>query len=643
MNARSPRLRSVLVAAALITSPSLWAANVIWDTSSAPGYQLGSGTWDLGSLRWTTNGTTLSAWVSGDSAIFSDGTQGATDAITLATNVTISGLTFGGGSVDSANWMIAGAGQFDLGSSAEFKVFGGSTATLSNSIGGNFGVNKTGSGILVFDAVNTYAGGTTISDGLLRLRHAQGAGTGPIALNGGVLGLDQSLTIGNQVTLQSARSIIDMDMATPNSSTLSGLISGAGTFVKTGRGTLVLTATNSYTGGTSIEGGVLKLSSDGAAGSGVITLNGGSLQVSSTINVRNNIILAAPTNEISMNETFPKGYPRTALLSAAIISGSGQFQKVGAGNFNIYGANTYTGGTIINAGWLTLAHNTGAGTGAITVKGGALYLKDGLKVANAIVLAAPQSRLGAELGSTATLSGVISGTGALHKEGDATLILTGANTFTGGLSVKAGNLLINGSVDGAAKVLSGASLGGSGVVGNVTVTAGGKISPGAALDNSVATLTLASLSLEGDSIVNWNVVRADQAAGVGYDCMKVTGLLDLSGASSLNRVKLLLSGRLTNFDPQQSANFKLLDYVTLNLGTNTNISDLFSIDDTGLLDGYGAWQQLFAFRVVDDAANHQLLLSYSGAVPEPSTYGFALGALGLAIAAVRRRRQPVSA
>ena len=633
--------RVAILAAALINVRPLSAANLTWtwDTSTEPGFQSGSGTWgsDLG---WTADGTNLYAWVSGRSAIFLGESSLVSNDITLDVPQTLSGLTFGT-ATSLGNWSFLGAGII-LSSDSTFTVFGGSTATLSNSIGGNFGVNKTGSGILVFDAVNTYSGGTTISGGQLRLRHAQGAGTDPITINGGVLGLDQSLTIGNKVTLQSARSIIDMDLVAPNSSTLSGLISGAGTFVKTGRGTLVLAATNSYTGGTSIEGGVLKLSSDGAAGSGVITLNGGSLQVSTSFNVRNNIILAASTNEISMNEAFPRGYPMTALLSG-IISGSGQFQKVGAGNFNIYGANTYTGGTIINAGWLTLAHNTGAGTGAITVNGGALYLRDGLKVANAIVLAAPQSRLGAELGITATLSGVISGTGALHKEGDATLILTGANTFTGGLSVKAGNLLINGSVGGAAKVLSGASLGGSGVVGDVTVTAGGKISPGAALDSSVAALTLASLRLEGASIVNWNVVRADQAAGVGYDCMKVTGLLDLSGASSLNRVKLLLSGRLANFDPQQSANFKLLDYGTLNLGTNTNISDLFSIDDTGLMDGYGAWQQLFAFRVVDDAANHQLLLSYSGAVPEPSTYGFALGALGLAIAAVRRRRQAVSA
>ena len=633
--------RVAILAAALINVRPLSAANLTstWDTSTEPGFQSGSGTWDS-DLGWTADGTNLYAWVSGRSAIFLGESSLVSNDITLDAPQTLSGLTFGS-ATSLGNWSFLGAGII-LSSDSTFTVFGGSTATLSNSIGGNFGVNKTGSGILVFDAVNTYSGGTTISEGQLRLRHAQGAGTGPITLNGGVLGLDQSLTIGNKVTLQSARSIIDMDLATPYLSTLSGLISGAGTFVKTGRGTLVLTATNSYTGGTSIEGGVLKLSSDGAAGSGVITLNGGSLQVSTSFNVRNNIILAASTNEISMNEAFPRGYPMTALLSG-IISGSGQFQKVGAGNFNIYGANTYTGGTIINAGWLTLAHNTGAGTGAITVNGGALYLRDGLKVANAIVLAAPQSRLGAELGSTATLSGVISGAGALHKEGDATLILTGANTFTGGLSVKAGNLLINGSVGGSAKVLSGASLGGSGVVGDVTVTAGGKISPGAALVNSVATLTMASLRLEGASIVNWNVVRADQAAGVGYDCMKVTGLLDLSGASSLNRVKLLLSGRLANFDPQQSAIFKLLDYGTLNLGTNTNISDLFSIDDTGLMDGNGAWQQLFAFRVVNDTVNHQLLLSYSGAVPEPSTYGFALGALGLAIAALRRRRQPVSA
>ena len=633
--------RVAILAATLINVRPLSAANLTltWDTSTEPGFQSGSGTWDS-DLGWTEDGTNLSAWVTGRSAIFLGESSLVSNDITLDAPQTLSGLTFGS-ATSLGNWAFLGAGII-LSSDSTFKVFGSSTATLRNSIGGNFGVNKTGSGILIFDAVNTYSGGTTISDGQLRLRHAQGAGTGPITINGGVLGLDQGLTIGNKVTLQSARSIIDMDLVAPNSSTLSGVISGAGTFVKTGRGTLALAATNSYTGGTSIEGGVLKLSVDGAAGSGVITLNGGSLQVSSTFNVRNNIILAALTNEISMNETFPRGGPMTALLSG-IISGSGQFQKVGAGNFNIYGANTYTGGTIINTGWLTLAHNTGAGTGAITVNGGALYLRDGLKVANAIVLAAPQSRLGAELGSTATLSGVISGAGALHKEGDATLILTGANTFTGGLSVKAGNLLINGSVGGSAKVLSGASLGGSGVVGDVTVTAGGKISPGAALVNSVATLTMASLRLEGASIVNWNVVRADQAAGVGYDCMKVTGLLDLSGASSLNRVKLLLSGRLANFDPQQSAIFKLLDYGTLNLGTNTNISDLFSIDDTGLMDGNGAWQQLFAFRVVNDTVNHQLLLSYSGAVPEPSTYGFALGALGLAIAALRRRRQPVSA
>jgi MYXO-CTERM domain-containing protein len=82
-----------------------------------------------------------------------------------------------------------------------------------------------------------------------------------------------------------------------------------------------------------------------------------------------------------------------------------------------------------------------------------------------------------------------------------------------------------------------------------------------------------------------------------------------------------------------------MDYGSLNLGSNTNISDLFAIDVSGLKDQNGVSPQFFQFSVVDDSANHQLLLNYTSAIPEPSTYGVSLGALGLAIAAVRRRRR----
>jgi len=829
--------RSILLAAALFSFPGLRAATVIWDTDVAAGYQPGGGTWDTTGLKWTTDGTTLSPWASGDIAAFSVGTQGATDAINLASTIDIGGLTFGGGTPYSPNWTIAGAGRLNLVAASDFTVYGSSTATISSVIGGAFALNKAGAGTLVLDATNTYSGGTTISTGQLMIKNAKGAGSGTIALkggsfaigsflqinvannfslvaasstfdfsgtyyqstspytstlsgvisgsgafvktgsgalylsglntysggtlinqgwvvlsnnqaagtgainlnggvlglvndltvsnglvlqaarsivdmnvvygngspysttlagvvsgvgtlvktgsgdvrltgvntfsggssieagyltlaanqaagvgsinlNGGVLGLTNNLNVGNSVVLQSARSVVFMDVVygngSPYNSTLSGVVSGTGVLVKTGRGMVTLTGVNTYTGGTSIESGYLRLSSNQAAGSGAITLNGGKLDLAQNLTVANDLNLLSSSGAISMDVAYGSGYPYTSTLTG-VISGSGLLQKIGIGNVTLKGVNSYTGGTSIDAGWVTLGNNAAAGTGAITVNGGSLYLQNGINASNSVALAAPQSKVGVEGTSTGTLSGVISGTGTLNKDGTGTLVLTGANTFTGGVSVNAGSLLVNGSTLGATVVAAGASLGGTGSVGNVTLAAGAKITPGASGGSSIGTLTLASLKLEGASVIQWNLARADQAAGTGYDCLKVTGLLDLSAASSLSKLQLVLAGAPTNFDVQQAASFKLMDYGSLNLGSNTNISDLFAIDVSGLKDQNGVSPQFFQFSVVNDSVNRQLLLNYTSAIPEPSTYGVSLGALGLAVAAVRRRRRTSAA
>jgi autotransporter-associated beta strand protein len=825
--------RSILLAAALFSFPGLRAATVIWDTDVAAGYQPGGGTWDTTGLKWTTDGTTLSPWASGDIAAFSVGTQGATDTINLASAIDIGGLTFGGGTPYSPNWIIAGTGRFNLVAASDITVYGSSTATISSVIGGAYALNKAGAGTLVLDAVNTYSGGTTLSTGQLTIKNAKGAGTGAITLNGGtlaigpflqinvannlslvapsstfefsgtyyqstspytstlsglisgaggivktgsgalrlsgpntyaggttinqgwivlghsqaagagsinlsggvlglvndltvsnglvlqaarsivdmnvvygngspysttlagvvsgvgtlvktgsgdvrltgantfsggssieagyltlvanqaagvgsinlnggVLGLASNLNVGNGVVLQSARSVVSMDVVygngSPYNSTLSGVVSGAGVLVKAGRGMVTLSGVNTYSGGTSIEAGFLKLANNQGAGSGVISFNGGNLELGLNLTVANDLNLLSSSGAISMNVAYGSGYPYTSTLTG-VISGSGLLQKIGIGNVTLKGVNAYTGGTSIDAGWVTLGNNAAAGTGAITVNGGSLYLQNGINASNSVALAAPQSKVGVEGTSTGTLSGVISGTGTLNKDGTGTLVLTGANTFTGGVSVNAGSLLVNGSTLGATVVAAGASLGGTGSVGNVTLAAGAKITPGASGGSSIGTLTLASLKLEGASVIQWNLARADQAAGTGYDCLKVTGLLDLSAASSLSKLQLVLAGAPTNFDVQQAASFKLMDYGSLNLGSNTNISDLFAIDVSGLKDQNGFSPQFFQFSVVDDSANHQLLLNYTSAIPEPSTYGVSLGGLGLAIAAVRRRRR----
>ena len=100
---------------------------------------------------------------------------------------------------------------------------------------------------------------------------------------------------------------------------------GPGTLEKVGAGTLILSGTNTYTGGTIISAGVLQLGNGGASGSIVG-------------NVLNNATLAFNRSDVF---TF-----------SGVISGVGVVQQNGTGTTVFTGANTYTGGTIVNAGTL---------------------------------------------------------------------------------------------------------------------------------------------------------------------------------------------------------------------------------------------------------------------------------------------------
>lgn len=81
----------------------------------------------------------------------------------------------------------------------------------------------------------------------------------------------------------------------------------------------------------------------------------------------------------------------------------------------------------------------------------------------------------------------ISGHGGLTKEGMGTLVMTGANTYSGPTLVNQGRLAVNGSVTSAVSVQSGGIVGGSGTVGSLTARQGGTVAPG----NSIGTLNVA--------------------------------------------------------------------------------------------------------------------------------------------------------
>src|SRR5262249_36473471 len=106
---------------------------------------------------------------------------------------------------------------------------------------------------------NTYTGGTTISAGTLQLG------------NGGTTGSVTTSIVDN------ARLVFNRS----DNVTYGGVISGSGSVIKGGGGVLTLTANNTYTGPTVIEGGVLAINSPNNLGTlgNPITLNGGTLRI----------------------------------------------------------------------------------------------------------------------------------------------------------------------------------------------------------------------------------------------------------------------------------------------------------------------------------------------------------------------------
>lgn len=346
--------------------------------------------------------------------------------------------------------------------------------------------------------------------------------------------------------------------------------------VKAGPSTQIFAGANTYTGGTTISGGVLQLGNGGTTGSivgnvtdngilafdhsntatfaGAISGSGAVQQIGSGITemTGNDIYTGGTTiragvlqigaggaNAISgsiVGNVVDNGvlaFGRSdATTFGGVISGSGAVMEQGIGVTTLSGANTYAGGTSLSAGALAIGNDSALGTGPLAMAAGTTlsFLSSGnFTIGNSITISGDPS-FTPPSGTTQTLSGVISdgsSPGTLAMNGAGTLVLSATNAYTGPTDVNSGTLDVAGSIASSSltMVASGATLTGSGAVGSLQIASGGVFAPGSGAAGS-------SMSVYGALVFNSSTTYQVQVSPNAASFAKVSGAASLAGAVS---------------------------------------------------------------------------------------------------------------
>ena len=275
--------------------------------------------------------------------------------------------------------------------SAQYETVGGSgTGTFTQSGGTNaissflsFGVEPGSSGTYNLN------GGTLILSGLngTQVTAAFNFGGGTLQANGTIFN-----TLPMTLTGSGGNATVDTAGYTVN---LAGSLSGPGGLTKTDSGTLVLAASNTYSGGTTVAGGILQFNGTNAVpGSGSITINSGAA--------------------VALASFGPYGTVAGWLNSGKITSASaGALALIAASDTETINMSGYPNLSLGASGNVTFS-------GTLTPSGTTYNLGGG--------------------SGTLTFTPAITGAASLNVSGRGTVVLTGSNKYTGGTTVSGGTL-----------------------------------------------------------------------------------------------------------------------------------------------------------------------------------------------------------
>ncbi len=348
--------------------------------------------------------------------------RNAGNLILTGANSYSGGTTVSAGTLEGTQISLQGAFQNDAAVIFDLTLPGGvSPGTYAGSMSGTGSLTKRNAGSLILTGTNTYSGGTTVSAGTLE---------------------------GTQISLQGtfqndAAVIFDLTLLGGMSpGTYAGSMSGTGSLTKRNAGSLILTGTNTYSGGTTVSDGILTGDTDSLQGDIV------------------------DNAAIAFDQAVAGGY-------TGVISGTGSMTKLNAGNLTLSGANTYSGGTTISAGMLT---------GTTTSLQG--------NIVNNAALEFNQNGSG-------TYSGNMSGTGGVNVVAlvNDKITFIGTNSYAGGTTLSSG--ILEGDTDslqGGITTAGGTTLSFDQTTAPASTTFGGTISGTGDLDITQPTQPLSTFT-----------------------------------------------------------------------------------------------------------------------------------------------------
>lgn len=480
---------------------------------------------------------------------------------------------------DNANWL-----------SGNPNVVVNSGATLAFSDYNTFGTN-----IASMSTVTVFSGGTILSSGKVTCFNNLTLNGATISINGadnygtawGSFGFGGTTTATSNslitvVTTNTGTISVGngntptFKVNTPSTSdslTVSAVMQHSLALIKQGNGTLTLTASNKYTGGTTVTGGILVVTGGGSlngtlslitqAGGAAIVSNGSVTLAANTGGVMGVGYAALGTGSLTVansvlnagnggGRTFIGGGNGTAPFGTGVmtINAGGRVNIAAPGSFpneRLYFAGYGGAGTIhLNSGGiLSSARDIVVGSGVaaagvLNFNGGTLKAGTGYVAQSGFLTGQMTVNIlagGAIVDTTnhsltfvpPLLTGGAGNDGGLTKLGAGTLQLSGASTFTNLTTVSNGTLLVNGSLAGPVHVAAGGTLGGAGVV-KGAVMVDGTLSPG----NAVGTLTVSNhLTLGAGAVVAYSL-GASSDRTVVYGNLTLGGTLNVTNAGTLS-------------------------------------------------------------------------------------------------------------